>query len=74
MPTYYALLLLNQILTGLVVGDEVELYSAWALVLLFVASLVSMSGILLLVMKQSQIDVFTGSKKEVGTEEVSLIE
>ena len=53
MPTYYALLLLNQILTGLVVGDEVELYSAWELVLLFVASLVSMSGILLLVMKQS---------------------
>ena len=74
MPTYYALLLLNQILTGLVVGDEVELYSAWELVLLFVASLVSMSGILLLVLKQSQIDVFTGSKKEVGTEEVSLIE
>ena len=53
MPTYYALLLLNQILTGLVVGDEVELYSASELVLLFVASLVSMSGILLLVMKQS---------------------
>ena len=51
VPTYYALNLLTQILSGLILLNEMSLYNAQKLILLFSASVVSVLGILLLVFK-----------------------
>ena len=51
VPTYYALSLITQIIAGLILLNENSLYNTEQLVLIFVASVVSMLGILLLVFK-----------------------
>ena len=63
VPTYYALSLITQIICGLVLLNENSLYNTEQLVLIFVASVVSVLGILLLVFKQSQIRFFTDTSK-----------
>ena len=58
MPTYFACLQLSIMTVGLIVANEIRLYSASRLFLLFLTFGVSLLGMSLLVLKQSQITIF----------------
>ena len=57
VPVLNAATLIAEILSGLIVGGEYVDYSAFTLFLIFVSSVVCISGIQVLVMKSSQLDL-----------------
>ena len=57
VPVLNAATLIAEILSGLIVGGEYKDYNAFTLFLIFVSSVICISGIQVLVMKSSQLDL-----------------
>ena len=74
LPTYYSMLVLNQIFTGLVVANEIVLYGTRELALLCLGALMCILGISLLTLKGSQITQFSEPNREVDAEQMGLME
>ena len=72
MPTYFAQILIWNVLCGLVLLDEYRFYSTWKLVTICICSIVSFIGIQILAKKSSQES--GRSEKSVKPDETQKIE